>query len=355
MTALLTPTQRLNRAKEDIQVTNWCFTLNNYSPDEKQYINDLVDINERVVYLCYGEEVGDNGTPHLQGYIEFRRTVKFGGVRAILPRCHIEARRGTQEQAIIYCQKDGKFFEFGTKKNVTGKKDYVNALNFAKEDKIDDIDPQMQIQYYTTLKKIASDNRVIPISLNWEEPPNEWHWGPTGTGKSKYCRQTYPDAYIKMCNKWWDGYKGEPNVLMEDIGTTHEYLGDHIKIWADRYGFRAEVKYDTGPLRPQKLIITSNYHINQLWNDPNIVEPLMRRFKIIEYVKPVAKVKYQQIIDHALGAKRTDGKFCKTHQRKWCGCVSLMDDVLQMDPNYLPVYNTNEELDLSNEDVNSII
>lgn len=46
----------------------------------------------------------------------------------------------------------------------------------------------MQIQYYSTLKKVASDNRIVPQVLDWTESPNEWHFGPTGTGKVCTCR-----------------------------------------------------------------------------------------------------------------------------------------------------------------------
>lgn len=38
---------------------------------------------------------------------------------------------------------------------------------------------------------------------------NEWHYGPTGVGKSRGVRLTYgaEGIYMKAFNKWWDGYQ----------------------------------------------------------------------------------------------------------------------------------------------------
>lgn len=47
---------------------------------------------------------------------------------------------------------------------------------------------------------------------------NEYHWGATGLGKSRLVREKYPDAYIKGNNIWWDGYDGQPDVIIEEFG-----------------------------------------------------------------------------------------------------------------------------------------
>lgn len=88
----------------------WCFTLNNYTPEEY----DAAVKFDNVRYLIVGEEVGENGTPHLQGYVGFRSPMRLRSVRTFLPRAHFEIARGTEKQNYTYCSKDGKFREVGS-------------------------------------------------------------------------------------------------------------------------------------------------------------------------------------------------------------------------------------------------
>jgi hypothetical protein len=51
---------------------NWCFTYNNYS--EIQQFQDLLLIN--CLRYIFQEEIGESGTPHLQGFCEFNIKVR---------------------------------------------------------------------------------------------------------------------------------------------------------------------------------------------------------------------------------------------------------------------------------------
>lgn len=111
---------------------------------------------------------------------------------------------------------------------------------------------------------------------------NEWHWGPTGTGKSKHCRATWPDAFIKSNDMWWDGYEGEETVLIEELGPK-QINGHNIKLWSDHYPFKAATKGGQILIRPKRIIVTSNYPIDRCWEAREDIEPILRRFKVHTY------------------------------------------------------------------------
>ena len=264
---------------------NFCFTQNNYTNTE------LVDGLE-CKYIVYGKEIGESGTPHLQGFVTFLNPRAMSGVIKSLPGCHVEIAR-TVEEAIAYCKKDGDFVERGVmpafKVHELGgeatKRKWENIWELAKCNKIEEVDPEERIKHYKTLRAIQKDYGVRADDL---DVPSDykgilWIWGAPGCGKSRFVRDTYAreDIYDKTCNKWWDGYAGEKIVLLDDFGKSHKVLGEHIKRWGDRYSFPAEIKGGKIDIRPERLIVTSNYAPCDVWDDDNVLlQAILRRTEI---------------------------------------------------------------------------
>jgi hypothetical protein len=103
---------------------NWCFTLNNYTSEDITRIDALLqESNGSIVYIIYGEEVGESGTPHLQGVICFRDRVRLQVAKhTIGSNAHVEVARNLFA-SIEYCKKEGRWKEFGTAKGKGRRRD----------------------------------------------------------------------------------------------------------------------------------------------------------------------------------------------------------------------------------------
>lgn len=253
----------------------WCFTLNNYSPEEYAAL-----LLVSCVYAVFGKEVGESATPHVQGFFVFDKPVKLGGCKKISSRAHWEPARGTSLQASDYCKKDGEYEEIGVCPLPAGDAEKVRwkeARAAAKRGALDDVPDDIYIKYYRTLKEIAKDH--MPDVPEADDVTGVWLYGEAGAGKSRKARDDYPGAYLKMQNKWWDGYQNEDYVILDDFDSKE--LGHHLKIWADRYPFVAETKGGAIKIRPKKFIITSNYSPDHFEWDEEMRNAIKRRFKIV--------------------------------------------------------------------------
>ncbi len=56
-------------------------------------------------------------------------------------------------------------------------------------------------------------------------------------------------------------------------------MGQHLKLWADHYPFPAETKGSSMVIRPARIVVTSNWSMEQMFEEPNVLKPLQRRFK----------------------------------------------------------------------------
>lgn len=110
-----------------VQSSRWVFTINNPTPADRTHVVHLGE-SESIKYLVAGREHGESGTPHLQGFVIFNRSVRRARVASALPRAHLEVARGTSEQAATYCKKEGDFDEYGTFPENNKSNPYLDQL-----------------------------------------------------------------------------------------------------------------------------------------------------------------------------------------------------------------------------------
>lgn len=253
--------------------------MNNYT--------ELPIITPAMKYMIYGKEVAPTTlTPHLQGFSVFLKKVPLSSAIKLLPAgCHVTLCSGSAVQNIAYCKKEGDFVEQGSPPGVPNgnKRDWAAIRAAAKSGDYEVIPDDLMM---TMLPQIMAAREY---DLSDTEVQHLWYYGEAGSGKSRKAREDNPGAYIKSCNKWWDHYMGEDVVIIEDLGKKHEVLNHHLKIWGDRYYFPAEIKGGQLRIRPRQIIVTSNYHPNQLWMDyDGELQPILRRFKCVEFFNTTA-------------------------------------------------------------------
>jgi len=248
---------------------NTCFTLNNWTEIEKEEVKKW-----DCKYLIFGEEIGDNGTPHLQGYVEWKNPKRFTTLKKMNERIHWENRKGTSDQAAVYCTKGINIYEIGERSN-QGKRTDLDIVAEMIQDKtpmreIAKTQPSTYIKYnrgMNALKYILEDDRV-------EAPKVYWRWGTAGTGKTKYCIEKHPDHYIKDDTRWWDGYEQQEAIIIDDFD--NEWPFRNLLRLLDRYKYQGQTKGGYVKINSPYIYITSEYPPTNYWRN-NELKQILRR------------------------------------------------------------------------------
>ena len=265
--------------KNDIKARTWLCTLNNPG----QISLESIHTNLLAVYTVGQLEKGENGTLHFQFYQNFKNPTRLAHYKKLLPEAHCEPVL-VDNGADKYCMKEDTRvegpWEYGQKPlQRNSKKDWDSIYEKAKSGEIESIPADIRVRCYSQLKKIEKDHIHVKDA---DDVRGIWIWGESGYGKSRMARRDYPNAYPKLCNKWWDGYQNQEHVIMDDIGLEHKVLGQQLKIWSDRYGCILENKGGAMSSNYKKFVVTSQYSIEQIFvDDQKTIEALRRRFKVI--------------------------------------------------------------------------
>nr|QRI44123.1 MAG: replication-associated protein [Cressdnaviricota sp.] len=264
-----------------------CFTLNNWTQEEYDRIASL-----ECRYLVIGKEVGEQGTPHLQGYIEFNGQKTLRTLKKMLPRCHIESRKGTPKQAANYCKEDGDYIEKG-EISKQGERTDLTELQTAINERTQTVqqirqnNPMIYHQYGRTLNTLEDD--LMEQTYRTQKTHGTWLWGGTGAGKSHLAFKNFTTNthYVWKLNDngWQDGYKQQPTVIIDDFRGTIAYdemlrmIDSHPNYTVPRRG-RAPI-----PFTSTHVIITSSLPPTEVYHrrhEKDSIEQLTRRIQIYE-------------------------------------------------------------------------
>lgn len=267
-------------------VKTWVFTLNNWTPAELDNI-----LHWDVTRLVVGEEVGEEGTPHLQGAVSFKRAYRLAAVKKLQARAHWEVALAAD--AFNYCGKDGNVVHridnraAGKRRDIDVAYEAVAAKKPLREFLLEDKPSFQAIQVY----KVAMGASVIgrapgPDGL-FEPIDVRWYYGGTGTGKSaSVYREFGADVYRPLSEKWWDGYVGQRCVLVDDFRPKW-CTWERLLQLTDRYPLTLEVKGGavgagwttfviTAPEPPSEMFAAFGEDVGQLLRRISVVRRFFR-------------------------------------------------------------------------------
>lgn len=261
---------------------NFCFTLNNYTEEE---YDAIIGRNE-FSYVVIGREVGANGTAHLQGYAELKQRTRYNTVHNYFGgRAHCEERKGTQEQAIAYCCKDGDFEERGGRRNQGDRRDLDKVRRAVLDGGIRAVSRTYNLQGIRVAEKFLTYNEPC---RDWK-PDVWWIWGKTGVGKSKLARELLgEDVYVKNDrSKWWDGYDAHEDIILDDYRKDWDGGFTALLGLLDRYEYKLECKGGWRQCLAKRIVITCpNDPVREFGDGNERIDQLLRRIDYIILVDP---------------------------------------------------------------------
>lgn len=291
------------------------FTFNNYTDNTIKHIEDLFATG-KFQYFIYGKEIGEQGTPHFQGYLELKAAMRLLTlVKVIGNGFHLDVRKGSQEDAIKYCRKGAQTGEDWHKDNPDTHKPYkwthptygLNAsvtelgepTKLMKSGTRTDIIKikeavnagGMRALYdndHITLNQIHMAERYMSIAEKPRDFAPKFYFisGKSGFGKTtlahnqaKLMGYTTEQIYTKSeGSKWWPGYDAHKVVILDDFRDSWMPITEFLSLF-NATPKNVEYKGGSRQLKPEIIFVTTIKEAHEIYancsGDPQI--QIMRR------------------------------------------------------------------------------
>lgn len=262
---------------------NWQEDFNT-KEDAYNYFKDLPHIKSFLI----GFEVGEKGTPHIQGVFQFSRQKRFSTLREYFKNNHIE-RIHDLKSAVDYCKKSNDYMQYGEILE-QGQRTDIEAFTQAIIDGYSDIElltefPSQTQRYLHNIEKIRQivlteyyqknlryDLKVIFIS------------GDAGVGKTRYIyeRHNISDIY-RVCNyeNPFDNYKSQKILVLDEYN--NQLSVQLLLNILDIYPLLLPARYNDKWACYEQVYLISNYDFDELFSiyDDTIYQAIKRRFNLI--------------------------------------------------------------------------
>lgn len=299
---------RFDAHRNAMQSKGWCATI--FSPgdtDEEldEYYHGF-SLPEGARYAILGKETcPETSRLHLQTFIYFSTKRRRNFVKKALQfDGHCEPIKGTCQQNVAYCTKDGDFQEFGDRSilpeadrrggNSSGANHSCANQRLA------------AVTAYKRRRRIADtladdvnasyqNVKLCELHAKFEAPRVtsadgvhvSWFFGATGLGKSMVAdKLTQCQGFRPVNYKWWEGYDADKAVIVDDYRKDFCKFHELLKL-IDIYPFRVETKGGSRQCFANTFFITSPCGPKETWSnrtEEDIGQLLRRVHTIVEFL-----------------------------------------------------------------------
>lgn len=255
--------------------TDWCFTT------RADKLEELKALQEASSFIIVGLEIGEEGYEHYQGFLQLGVRRELTQMKRLARTTHLEPRKGTVDEAVDYCKKDGVWFDCG-QLTYQGRRTDLEA--FVEDAKANDartmysLHPGNMVRYgraYNDIQTRFAESRQGAALY--------WLYGGPGVGKSTFPRSREPSLYDKCpTDWWWQGYNQEKAVVIDEITAAIPYA-TLLKL-GDTGVHRLPTKGGDTVSAAERVFVTSNYPPDQVYvqdsRDPGRWGALLRRCRV---------------------------------------------------------------------------
>lgn len=215
----------------------WCFTINNWTD---KILSHCLTYFEDHNYII-GEEVGDCGTKHLQGYVKFNSQKEFKVLKEQFPTAHFEIAKGSLKDNVKYCSKDGII--------------HTNIdLRPASEKLISDV---LESEYKDVVWKPWQQEIIDLLEAEPDKRSINWYWEKSGNvGKTYLCKYLAATKNVIICDGKKDNIFNQvltcieagkvPHIVLLDVPRTSVDFINYGALECLKNGLLYSGKYEGG-------------------------------------------------------------------------------------------------------------
>lgn len=272
------------------QARCWCGTLHlsEQGLDGSAYLEEKHATNLIKYGIGQIEECPTTGRRHLQFYVQLHRSQRLTWLKAkIDSEAHWEPARGSFEENKKYCTKEESRIEGPWEVGIPARQGKQTGLDEATElvvsgTPLSEVAKLFPVVWVRHGRGLADLRKTLCLETDRREfgpdGPELWVlWGPAGSGKSRWVKEHWPDAFWKApYSTWWDGYGTHETVVLDDFKDDGMRLTDFQRL-IDWYPLWVEVKGGSLPMLAKRYVITSNYDPEHWYAKADVHRTVWRR------------------------------------------------------------------------------